>query len=76
VCRHANSARIAATQYSIYNISISQHYMLYSHLQMNEMGGTCSAYGEKTGVYMVLVGKPGGKRPLARPMRSRWEENY
>jgi len=26
------------------------------------------------GVYMVLVGKPEGKRPLGRPRR-RWEDN-
>ena len=26
------------------------------------------------GVYKVLVGKPGGKRPLGRPRR-RWEDN-
>jgi len=30
--------------------------------------------GERTGVYMVLVGKPEGKRPLGRP-RCRWEDN-
>jgi hypothetical protein len=30
--------------------------------------------GEKRGVYMVLVGKPEGKRPLGRPRR-RWEDN-
>jgi hypothetical protein len=29
---------------------------------------------ERTGVYRVLVGKPGGKRPLGRPRR-RWEDN-
>ena len=38
------------------------------------MGGICSAYGEKRGVYRVLVGKPEGKRPLGRP-RLRWEDN-
>ena len=31
------------------------------------MGGACSAYGERRGVYRVLVGKPEGKRPLGRP---------
>jgi hypothetical protein len=41
---------------------------------MNEMGGECSTYGEKRDVYRVLVGKPDGKRPLARP-RLRWEDN-
>jgi hypothetical protein len=30
--------------------------------------------GERRGVYRVLVGKAGGKRPLGRP-RCRWEGN-
>ena len=30
--------------------------------------------GEKSGVYMVLVGKPEGKRPVGSPRR-RWEDN-
>jgi len=30
--------------------------------------------GERRGVYRVLEGKPGGKRPLGRP-RHRWEDN-
>jgi hypothetical protein len=30
------------------------------------MGGACSAIGEERGVYMVLVGKPEGKRTLGR----------
>ena len=30
--------------------------------------------GERSGVYRVLVGKPGGKRPQGRP-RHRWEDN-
>jgi hypothetical protein len=37
------------------------------------MGGVCSSYVEGRYVYRVLVGKPGGKRPLGRP-RLRWEE--
>jgi hypothetical protein len=37
------------------------------------MGGTCIAYGVR-GVYRVLVGKPEGKRRLARSRR-RWEDN-
>jgi len=31
--------------------------------------------GERRGVYMVLVEKPEGKRPLGRP-RHRWEKNF
>ena len=38
------------------------------------MGGACSTYGGKRGVYRVLVEKPEGKRPLGRP-RHRWEDN-
>ena len=30
--------------------------------------------GERRDVYRVLVGKPGGKRPLGRPRRG-WEDN-
>jgi len=41
---------------------------------MNEMGGACSAYGERRDVYKVLVGKPEGKRPLERSRR-RWKDN-
>jgi len=38
------------------------------------MGGACSAYGGRRGVYMLLVGKREGKRPLWRPIR-KWEDN-
>jgi hypothetical protein len=30
-------------------------------MEKNEMGGACSTYGEKIGLYSVLVGKPEGK---------------
>ena len=38
------------------------------------MGGACSAYRERTGIYRDLVGKPEEKRPLWRNSR-RWEDN-
>jgi hypothetical protein len=38
------------------------------------MGGECSSNGEKRNGYMILVGKPEGKRPLGRPRR-RWVDN-
>jgi hypothetical protein len=40
----------------------------------NEMGGACSMYGAKRGVYRVLVGKPGRNRPHGRH-RHKWEDN-
>jgi len=36
--------------------------------------GHAARMGEKRGVYRVLVGEPGRKRPLGRPKR-RWEDN-
>jgi hypothetical protein len=38
------------------------------------MGKTCSIHGRNRNTYRVLVGKPGGNRPLGRPRR-RWENN-
>jgi len=38
------------------------------------MGGACRTYGDGTGMYRILVGKPEGKSPLGRP-RCRWEDN-
>jgi hypothetical protein len=43
-------------------------------IEKNVMGGACSTYGDRRGVYRVLVGKPEGQRPLGRPRR-RWEDN-
>ena len=43
-------------------------------IEKNEVGGVCSTYGERRGVYRVLVGKPEGNRPLVKP-RHRWEDN-
>jgi hypothetical protein len=31
-------------------------------MEKNVMSGTCRTYGEMTGVYRILVGKPDGKR--------------
>jgi hypothetical protein len=38
------------------------------------VGWTCGTHGEGRGVYIVLVWRPEGKRPLGRP-RCRWEDN-
>ena len=35
--------------------------------------GHIQRMGDRSGVYRVLVGKPGGKGPLGRPRR-RWED--
>jgi len=54
-------------------LSLTQ-YRSGDQIGKNEMSGACSMYGERTGVYKVLVGILEGKRPLGRPMR-RWEDN-
>jgi hypothetical protein len=43
-------------------------------IEKNEMDRACSTDREERDVYKVLVGRPGGKRPLGRPRR-RWEDN-
>jgi len=43
-------------------------------IEKNEIGGACNTYGERRGVYRVLVRNPEGKKPLGRPSR-RWEHN-
>ena len=45
---------------------LTQHYSS-DQIEKNEMGGACSVYGERRGIYRVLVGKPEGKRPPGRP---------
>jgi len=39
------------------------------------MGGACTTFGERRGVYRILVGKPEGKKPLGRH-RHRWDDNF
>jgi hypothetical protein len=36
--------------------------------------GHVARMGEKRGAYMILVGRPEGRRPLGRP-RHRWDDN-
>jgi hypothetical protein len=47
--------------------------LLGDKIEKNEMGGACSAVGERRGVYRVLMGKPEEESPLGRPRR-RWED--
>jgi len=37
------------------------------------MSGACRTYGERSGAYMDLVGKPERKRPLGK-RRLRWDD--
>jgi hypothetical protein len=40
------------------------------------MDRACSTNGEKRNAYMILVGKPEGRRPLGRPRRRpTWVDN-
>jgi hypothetical protein len=43
-------------------------------IKSRRLAGRIARMGEGRGVYRVLVGKPGGKRPLGRPRR-RWKDN-
>ena len=52
---------------------LTRHYS-DDEIEKNEMGGHVARMGETRGVYLILVGKPEGKRSLGRPRR-RWEDN-
>jgi hypothetical protein len=52
----------------------TSHYHSGDQVNKSEIGRTCSTYGERRNAYKALVGKPEGRRPLARPRR-RWEDN-
>ena len=43
-------------------------------IKKNEVAGHVARIGEVRGMYRVLMGKPGGKRPVGRPM-CRWVDN-
>jgi hypothetical protein len=49
---------------------------IFRVIQLRRMrwAGYVARMGERRGVYVVLAGKPEGKRPLGRPRR-RWEDN-
>jgi hypothetical protein len=50
------------------------HYFSGDKIEKNEMGGECSAYGEKERRVQSFGGESKRKRQLVRPRR-RWEDN-
>jgi hypothetical protein len=57
-----------------FTISTAHPLLWRDKIYNNEMGGLCSTDVEESGVYRVLVEKPGGKRPNGRT-RHRWEDS-
>jgi hypothetical protein len=53
---------------------ISHSYLQITIIILLRRAGHVPRMGEKRNAYRVLVGKPGGKRPLGRPRR-RWVDN-
>ena len=58
----------------LHNIGISPNIVRVIKSRRMRWAGHVARMGEGRGVYMVLVGKPEGKRRLGRPRR-RWEDN-
>jgi hypothetical protein len=56
------------------DLYISPNIILVKKSRRIRWAGHVARMGKRKGVYRVLVGKPGGKRPLGRP-RYRWEDN-
>jgi hypothetical protein len=56
--------------YTMWSFMICTHHsILFGRSNRKEMGGACSMYGGRRGVYRVLVGKPKGRRPFETPRR-------
>jgi hypothetical protein len=58
----------------LHDLYSSPHIVLVIKSRRMRWAGHVACVGERTGVYKVLVGKPGGKRPLGRSRR-RWKYN-
>jgi len=58
----------------LYDLYCSASITRVTKSRKNEMGGACSTYGDRRGVYRVLLGKPERNRPLGTH-KSRWEDN-
>jgi hypothetical protein len=60
----------------LHNLYSSQNTIrMINQVKEDEMGRAFSTNGERRKSYRILVGKPGGKRPLGRP-RCRWVDNF
>jgi hypothetical protein len=55
-------------------ICTAHQIFLDDKIDTNEMGGACSTYGERRGIYRNLVRRPKGKRSLGRH-RCSWDDN-
>jgi hypothetical protein len=58
----------------LHDLYFSPNIVRVIKLQRMRSAGHVAQMGEEKAVYRALVGKPEGKRPLARP-RHRWEDN-
>ena len=47
-------------------------YLSGDKIKKNEMARHVACMGDRKGAYKIMVGKPEGRKPLARP-RHRWE---
>jgi hypothetical protein len=56
---------------SSFDIYITRNFIICTphQIKKNELGGACSAYGERRGAYRIWVGRPEGTP------RPRWEDN-
>jgi len=47
------------------SVIYSPHQIFFGdQIEKNEIGGSCSTYGERRGVYRAVLGKPERKRPF------------
>jgi hypothetical protein len=67
-------SQIISLNYVVHNLYSSPSIIRMSKSRRMRWAGHVARKGEKRNAYKILVGKPEGKRPLARPRR-RWVDN-
>jgi hypothetical protein len=58
----------------LHNLCFPPNIIIMTKSRRMRWAGHVALMGEKRNAYRILVGKPGGKRPLGRPRR-RWVDN-
>ena len=58
----------------IFMISNLHRYCSGYQIELDEVGRACDVQGVRRNTYRVLVGKPGGKKPLGKP-KGRLKDN-
>ena len=74
--KQRRNARCTAVADSVFNVQLKifNYYRQNFVYTVEQNAKNVTRMGEKRGIYMILVGKPGGRGTLERP-RGRWKDS-